>query len=631
MIDLKTKQKEVTSKFKAIQQANDVKTGIDDTLKKIDTSVETFQDHVGSTLSSYSTTLKKKLPNVDNIFDKVTRDLDKILPKKTTNGESLLRRITRESIHETSESVKPIFLDNVRKLFFASDSDLSCGTETVITTNQFTISPKEFDYLDILQTDPQSGLGKIVYENSVSGDKVKMNQVFFQYFNGTTYNFMASDDSNLFNMDWDSANQVFNINGLSGTTVDEFITKYYETIEFPKISDILKNTFSLVVPIGGVNSSNANYDINTNKLMRVINKVCAVCPAPSNDSLKQNPIDQVNEGDIDLAEFFDFDDVEGIDIDGENLRYEKVMRFVDCNNYNLPVNQNIVEEFAFFSTTKNDITKEYNDTMSKLAKDAYNNSAPSDDSKISIPYPQFLANLDSETVKNLPKALISSIFSPKMFFPIAVLWKMLKAATVSTFVAISTLIKNLGKFVYNLIKEIFNKFLTVFWLKVKPQLAIILKNLAKRILKNSKKRYLMIIRALIDILTSLIPFVGIKSCQDFYDAILALLNSLKVGISQKIPGLLLQLSKMLPGYSEDRAIMNIVEYLESNGIQTGDIFGEENNVVKFVSSIIKGHQQEMDQNSFVQVSLDAASIPVAPLGGAAVIIPGLLKAHGKVT
>lgn len=631
MIDLKTKEKEVTSKFKAIQQANDVKTGVDDVLKKIDKSAETFQDQVGSTLSSYASIAKKKLPTVDNIFDKVTRDLDKILPKKTTNGESLLRKITRESIHETSESIKPIFLDNVRKLFFASDSDLSCGSETTITTNQFTISPKEFDYLDILQTDPQSGLGKIVYENTASGDKIKMNQVFFEYFNGTTYNFMASDDSNLFNMGWDSANQVFNINGLSGTTVDSFITKYYESIEFPKISDILKNTFSLVVPIGGVNSSNANYDINTNKLMRVINKVCAVCPAPTNDTLKQNPIDQVNEADIDFAEFFDFDDVEGIDLDDENLRYDKVMRFVDCNNYNLPVNQNIVEEFAFFSSTKNDITKEYNDAMSKLAKDAYNDNTPSDDSKISIPYPQFLANLDSQTIKNLPKALISSIFSPKIFFPIAVLWKMLKAATTATFVAISTLIKNLSKFIYNLIKEIFNKFLTVFWLKVKPQLAIILKSLANKILKNSKKRYLMIIRALIDILTSLIPFVGIKSCQDFFDAILALLNSLKVGVSQKIPGLLLQLSKMLPGYSEDRAIMNIVEYLEANGIQTGDIFGEENNVVKFVSSIIKGHQQEMDQNSFVQVSLDAASIPVAPLGGAAVIIPGLLKAHGKLT
>jgi hypothetical protein len=141
----------------------------------------------------------------------------------------------------------------------------------------------------------------------------------------------------------------------------------------------------------------------------------------------------------------------------------------------------------------------------------------------------------------------------------------------------------------------------------------------------------VIIRGLIDILTALLPFVGIKSCEDFYSAILALLNTLKVGVSQAIPGLLLQLSKRLPGYNEDRAIMNAAEFLEANNIPTGDIFGQENNIVQFVSSVIKGHQQEMDQNSFVQVSLDAATIPVAPLGGAAVILPGLLKAHGKLT
>jgi len=218
-----------------------------------------------------------------------------------------------------------------------------------------------------------------------------------------------------------------------------------------------------------------------------------------------------------------------------------------------------------------------------------------------------------------------------MFFPIVVLWKIIKSGAINAISSIQTIIKNLTKMVYNIIKDIFNKFLTVFWTKVKPQLALILKDLAKKILKNSKKRYLVILTALIDILAALVPFIGIASCEDFYNAILQLLNLLKVGITQKIPGLLLQVSKMLPGYSEDRAIMNVGELLEANGIPTGDLYGQDNNVVAFFSSIIKGHQKEMDQNSFVQVSLDYAQIPVAPLGGVAIIPPGLLKAHGKLT
>jgi hypothetical protein len=208
MTDLKIKQKEVKSKFSVIQKANDIKTGIESVLDKTDDDIELFQNQIASTLTAYSSNIKKKIPNKDNIFDKVTRDLQKILPIKPQNGESLLRRITRESVKETSESIKPIFLSNIRKLFFSSDNELNCGTTTLITTNQITLSPKEFDYLDILQTDPQSGLGKIIYENSVPTEKIKMNKIFFEYFDESPYNFISIDDTSLFDMQWDSANQV---------------------------------------------------------------------------------------------------------------------------------------------------------------------------------------------------------------------------------------------------------------------------------------------------------------------------------------------------------------------------------------------------------------------------------------
>jgi hypothetical protein len=504
---------------------------------------------------------------------------------------------------------------------------MNCGTTTLMPVSGLTISPKEFDYLEMLQTDPQTGLGKIIYEGVQSnGDKIKMNKIFYEKFSGGSYIFQSIDETQLFSMEWDSAIQKYKIEGLqgAGTTIDQFITKYYETIEFPKISDVLKNSFSMLIPAGGINVTNGSYDVNLNKLTRVINKICAVCGSPQNTSLKQNAVDQFNENDVDFGSFFNFDDVEGIDIDDENLRYQKVLRFTDCNNFTIPVNQGIVEEFAFFSTTKNDITEVYNSALSKVAKDAANQNT-------SIPFPQFAANLDFNALTNLPKALISSLFSAKMFFPIVVLWKILKSAAMNAVTTIATIMKNLTKMIYSIIKDVFNKFLTIFWLKVKPQLALILKDLAKRILKNSKKRYLIILTSLINILTSLIPFIGIASCEDFYNAILQLLNLLKVGVSQKIPGLLLQLSKKLPGYSEDRAIMNIGEFLESNGITTGDLYGQDNNVVAFISSIVKGNQKEMDENSFVQVSLDYAQIPVAPLGGVAVIPPGLLKAHGKLT
>lgn len=631
MYDLKEKQAQVKSKLKAIQVANDLKTNAADKLSQFDDTIENLQGQIGSTIDGFTDKVKKKLPNTENLFEKIIQDLDQILPKK--NNESLLRTTTRDAVKRTSVLIKPIFLNNIRKLFFANDSDFGCGTQTLMPYSGLTISPKEFDPLDILQTSPFDNLGKLSYEGQQSPSKIKMNRVFYDTFTTSPYNFVSEDETQLFQMNWNASIQKYEITGIDTTTVtvDKFITKYYESIEFPSLTDVVKNTFNFIIPVGDIVSitpggkSNPAFDSALNKIMKTIDKIAGYCGDTSSD-LKQNPTDQFSEREVDVTTFFDFDDVEGIDLDDESRRLNKVLRFTDCNNFDIPMNQKIVEDFAFYASTKNEVEvfKAFDNALNKTAKDAASKN-------LSIPFPNFLLNLNFNSLKNLPKALLSVIMAPKFFFPLVVLWKMLKEASANAFVSIKTIIKNVSKFLHNTLRDIWNKFLEIFWKLIKPQILIIIKDLIKRITKNSKSRLKTMIIALIDILSMIIPFVGIKSCEDFYNAILQVLNLIRVGVSQKINGLLLQLSKRLPGYSEDRAAANAAQLLEANGIPTGDLFGQENNVMTFVSSILKGHQKEMDENSFVQVSLDYAQIPVAPLGGVAVVPPGVLKAHGKLT
>jgi hypothetical protein len=631
MYDLKEKRAQIKSKLRAIQVANNLKTSGIEGLGKFDDTIENLQGQIGNTIDGFTDKIKSKLPNTENLFEKITKDLEQILPKK--NNESLLRTTTRDAVKRTSALIKPIFLSNIRKLFFANDSDFGCGAQTLMPVSGLTISPKEFDPLDILQTSPFDNLGKISYEGQQSSNKIKMNRVFYDTFSSSPYTFIPEDETQLFKMNWNGGIQKFEITEIDTTTVtvDKFITNYYESIEFPSLTDVVKNTFNFIIPVGDALSitpggkSNPAFDSAINKLNKTIEKLTGYC-GDTNQDLKQNPTDQFSEREVDVSTFFDFDDVEGIDLDDESRRLNKVLRFTDCNNFDLPMNQKIVEDFAFYASTKNEVEvfKAFDSALVKTAKDAASKN-------ISIPFPNFLLNLQLNSLKNLPKALLSVVMSPKFFFPIVVLWKMLKAASVSAFISVKTIIKNISKFLYNTLKDIWNKFLEIFWKLIKPQILVIIKDLIKRITKNSKSRLKTIILALIDILSMIIPFLGIKSCEDFYNAILQVLNLVRVGVNQKINGLLLQLSKRLPGYSEDRAAANVAQLLEANGIPTGDLFGEENNVMSFVSSILKGHQKEMDENSFVQVSLDYAQIPVAPLGGAAIIPPGLLKAHGKLT
>ena len=461
---------------------------------------------------------------------------------------------------------------------------------------------------------PQSGLGKIMYEGVSTDDRVQMNKQFYGAF-GTPYTFTALDETQLFNITWDSAYQRYNISGLQGggaTTVDQFIQKYFEGIEFPKLSDVFKNTLAMMMPIGGLNSTNGSYDVNTNILMKFIEKIMGDCGSPQKN-LNQNAVSQINENDIDPEFFFDFDALEGIDLDDE-LRYRKVMRFKDCNNYEMPVDQRIIENFAFLSSTKTDITELFNNTLQNTAKAAANNN-------LSIPYPQFMLNLDFSALLMLPKALIATVFSPKIFFPFVVLWKMFKAAATTVAIKIKDLLKNIAKTVFKIIKDIFNKFLTTFWLLIKPEIAKILKDLAMKIMKNSKSKYRKLIRVLIDLLTGLIPFIGIGCCDDLYNALLALFNQLNVGFQSKIPGLLLLMADKLPGFSKDRAAIEINQEMEKAGIPTGDQFGQPTNVKDFVGAVVSGHSNEFFKNTKVNIAMKPSPIAVAPLGGSGFLTP----------
>ena len=82
MYDLKEKEAQVKSKFKAIQTANDMKTGVTDTLKQFDDTIENLQSQIGSTIDGFASDFKKKLPNTDNLFEKITKDLNKFYLKK---------------------------------------------------------------------------------------------------------------------------------------------------------------------------------------------------------------------------------------------------------------------------------------------------------------------------------------------------------------------------------------------------------------------------------------------------------------------------------------------------------------------------------------------------------------------
>jgi uncharacterized membrane protein YvlD (DUF360 family) len=487
-----------------------------------------------------------------------------------------------------------------------------------------TLRPEEFDLLDSLTIDPESSCGKIIYEPKKPDiNKEKVNRNLYNAFAGTPYTFTSNNGKDLFTATWDTGNQRFNITGLTQglpgvTKVQDFISDYYSSMEFPDINHVIKTAMLLTIQGGSQCGDSKKFNLSLDKLMRLLKKLMAICNAPQNTN-QVNAIDMFDETDEDIEFYFDFDDVEGIDLDDEDARYRRVLRFKDCYNFEIPTDTIHIEDFIYLTKNKNPKLA-VDEILNKVALDA------SQQSDTGLSLLDFLNNLLNNFILSLPKALMITILSGKLFLPLVILYKMFKSI-IGT-IDIKELAKKFYKAITKTVKELFWLFIREFWKLVKSDLLAFVSRLVQQIIKNKYKRYLTIITALISLLKKILEG-SIDNCYELFQTVLNTLNSsLSMKVPMNVPSILLTLSEGLPGFSQDRAYMNIMERLEASGIPTGPLYGESNDIGNLVKSVIDGHTEEHDTNSFIKTT---NSLPIISgnAGGPIVIPPGMLNIVGK--
>jgi hypothetical protein len=620
MSKLKTTKNKIKSKLEVIKKFNDEAKPFDENsfdllLKDLPSS----SDFIGKKVGDLKNSLKKKKEESGNIFGDLVEIVDsflatgqKVKSQNPLEKKSRIKQHANDAIDVTLQSSKTIVLDNVKKILFAGDG--ICGTNKNFTGTQFDsvrLKPKEFDFLNVLTVDPNSNVGKIVYEplNTVT-NKEKVNRGLYDGFS-SPYQFDTSSNKTLFKATWSSGDQEFIISGLTqGTStipVEDFLNDYYSSIELPDISGITK--MAMLMTIQGDSSETPLFTGAFNDLNRLITKLCSVCgnPKKTNTLSNQNAIDLFNENDEDLELYFNFDDVEGVDLDDENARYRKVLRFKDCNNFEVPVNTDLFEDFVYLSGKKN-LNDLVNSTLNKVAADSFEQSDGS-----SITLGDFQVSINNLFILNLPKALIMSVISPKIFLPIVVVYKLFKSVITSTASQVvetaKEFMKKFHKLFSAIIKDLFWKFITEFWKRVKVDLLNFVLKLAQKILKNKLKRYYGVIAILIALLTKILE-QGIDNCFDLFNAVISTLTTaINTSIPLKIPPVLLLITPFLPGYSPERAYMSAIEGMAAAGIPTGPINGEPNDFIEAQKKLIFAMNEE--ENNFG--AFDAVTLPT-PLG-----------------
>ena len=622
MSKVKDTSSKVKSKIEAIKKINDDPKIISDKVAdKYLKDLPSTNELLGKKVDDFLLKRNSKKENRTNIYGQMI-DLADSFTKK--NGESVNPQTSKQKIksngikasNKVLEKSMNIIFDNVSKTFFAGNG--ICGTDTTFKKDVIYIKPKEIDFLNILTINPNDGIGQIIYEDDeLVTPKIKFDRKLYEQFTSPQYTFNSINGIDLFKIEWESDNQRYKVSGLSGQTFTNFLEDYYSSIVFPDIDHIIRT--SMLLTIQGDGTETTLFNISLDKMERLLQKLMSICGNPTKkDELKnQNPIDLFDETDEDIEYYFNFDDVEGIDLDAEDARARGVLKFRDCNNFEIPKNKTMIEDFIYFCKKEN-LQLLSDEILSRTASDAYEQS----DSTISLD--NFKISMMNLFIFNLPKALISSLLTPKIFFPIVTLYKQYY----DTEIDIYAFMKKLSKLFAGIIKDLFWLYLTEFWKLTKPDLVKFLSKLVANIIKNKNKRYVIIITSLISLLTKILQ-EGIDNCSDLYNAVLATITSaLSSPAPFKIPGLILGLSDKLPGYSTDRATLNIMERMESSGIELGPIYGDSNKLVDLVSSIVKGNMEEMDTNSFVAVAKKEIIIPT-PVGPV-IIPPGILNSAGKV-
>jgi len=635
MSKIKDTKNKLKSRIEAIKKINDdPKTSVDNLYDKYLKDLPTTDQLFGKKLDDFLEKRKNKVDNKNNIFSDIMEIADSILsgnssldknrkpiPEKLFSKDRL-KFHAQTAADKTLTQSKEIILDTVKNHFFAGNG--ICGTNKTITVDSLNIEPKEFDFLNVLTVDPSSATGKIIYEpeTGTTGTKIQVNRNLYESFNDSSgFDMRTASGESILEMFWNSQNQYWNVSGLTGNTEDaeSFLNNYYSSIELPDIQHIVKTSMLMTIQSG---ESHPLFDKGLNNVNRLLNKLMAICGTPTkrNELSNQNAVDLFDENDQDIELYFNFDDVEGIDIDDEDARFRKVLKFKDCDNFEVPVNKNMMEDFVYLGYKKN-LNDLVDSTLNRTATDAFSKSDSS------IPQLQFSLNLLNLFILNLPKALLMSALSPKIFLPIVILYKIFKAGINQVLDVLNTM-KELSKLFWDIVKKLFWLFIREFWKLIKVDLIAFVIKLVKKILKKKYQRYVVIITALIALLTKLLE-EGIEDCFTIFNVILTTLqNALSLGSPISIPGILLGLSDKLPGYSQDRAQLNIMERLENAGISLGPIFGEDNNLPTIIKSIIDGNTEELDTNSFIKVTNKEIIVPtpVGPL----VIPPGILNSVGKM-
>jgi hypothetical protein len=606
-------------------------------------------DNLESALDQGKATLEEFKQNAQRIKQDTKSQLSQLFDLTTlTNGTganttSYFKNKFIEAISKSKPEIKKIIIQETIHA-------INCSSQQeFVPNNPIYININSIDFFKQLQINPDKNKGKFYYEKkpfSVNDTKKSLNRELYkrtqnpnQPFSTDPNNqgllYQGGSGQNLFNITFvnqDSngnqgsffkveLSQRLSSNGVNNVPnkVVDFVTDYFNSIEVvephlysAKIMDILTGTLSVEA---GTKSLEANA-----KIQKFMNRILGLC-FDSTQEIDTQGSSKIPELDGVEENFFELTSLNLRDIEDQQNRYnKKVVELVDCNNFQLPVNSDLIFE-GLDQIISGSTMSEENDAINGLVDKVLSNTQK--EFNLNLNLPTFRLSLNNQFVKNLPNGLVMSILSPKVILPIMVMIKSLSQSVGEnidyTIDNVQDFFNKFKKYVINITSKIVAIFVKILFDLIKKDifnlLQVIVKDLAK---EKATKKYAMIAK-LVQLLIVVANFIkDYRQCKSVIDELLNLFRVLTTGWGGEIPLPLLFASQALDGYSYTRAFLATIEEMQKLGIPTGNLpSGAPNKFVLAKLAQMKSMAMEEAENGKVQIAVPA--LAVAAFGGGTTI------------
>jgi ElaB/YqjD/DUF883 family membrane-anchored ribosome-binding protein len=623
-LDLSLDYKKVKDKVTANQSYNDLKTKYDDISKRAGDNLEELKSKVSESIDSVKDSIdnvkgqvERYKKEIKNQFEELL-DINKITSGQGSNSAKYIKKMMITALKNIQPKLSEILIQE-------SLTAVGCEQQQVFNSQVIFIKVKSIDIINSLKIDPNTKIGKLIYEKeqiTVQTNPFPLNKELYQRIqsgqpystdNGQLYKGVSGQD--LFDIQYveigsDSyfkvtlPNRVNNIN-----RVGEFMVDYYKTmkpIEFQgvinQIMQSLCNSFSISAGLGVAQVEDATkFDI-------FVSRILGLC-FDNRQEIDVSGVAKIAElGDID-DKFFELTEIDLRNIDQRVTNFQNgVIEYLECTNAKLPVNANQINDAII------NLIDVPDDELVEAAITASNTLANNPTWEFGI-RPNIDVAIDLDFIKQFAQGVISGLLTPKILLPVFIMLKALGQSAVDAVEDMVSFLKNFKEYAKNIISKIGALFVQELFQLIKKDILNLIQQIIADIQKEKLKKKMAMILKLIGLLLIVANFIqDFRKCKSLVDELLQLLQIATQKIGGEIPLPILFASRLLDGFSETRAFINVIEEMQKLGIPTGDLpDGTPNLELLSRFAQIKGMSFEETENGKVQVALGPLTITPAGL------------------